>query len=65
MTIAYDALAALLPLPLLHSERRINEQIARIIEPLKSGGYVRSFAFRTDSSGASERSLQIVFRFND
>ena len=64
MTIAYAALAALLPLPRLHSERRINEQLARIIEPLKNG-YVRSFAFRTDSSGAAERSPQIVFRFDD
>lgn len=65
LEIEYERFAALLPLPLMTSEREIIRQIDKLIEPLGKRGYVKSFAVKADWRGGSARASRLVFRFDD
>lgn len=65
MEIEYEKFAALMPLPLLNGESRIKAQIARMIQPHKEGGYVKSFSLKSSLEALGGRRTRLVFRFGD
>lgn len=65
MEIEYAKFAALMPLPLVNSEREIRRQIALILEPFKTGGYLKSFAVKPDPHRNGSRYARLLFRFDD
>ncbi|HEY0460612.1 MAG TPA: hypothetical protein VGC97_15855 [Pyrinomonadaceae bacterium] len=63
--IEYEKFAALIPMPLINSERKIKEQVTQVIKSLKTGGYVKSFSLKGSSQDISWRRALLVFRFGD
>lgn len=65
MEIEYAKFAALMPLPLVNSEREIRRQIAQFLEPFKPGSYLKSFSVKPDPHRNSSRYARLLFRFDD
>lgn len=65
MDVEYAIFAALMPLPLEKSERKIKRQIDRLLAPLKLDGYLKSFAVKPARWRNGSRYARLIFRFND